>query len=263
MMVDRARLFTSSDLHNEKMISLGKLSAGLAHELNNPASAIERSAALLEDQLEVAETATQALGAAMLSDGQLSAVAEIRASSQAKGAHGVRSPIEQAGREEAIADWLADHGLDIAATDALADTGVTFEALDSLAEVVEGPALNAVLRWAAAGCAVRSLASEIRGSAMRVSRLVTAIKGFTNMDHAVVAEPVDLGSSPGNTVAALRSKAREKSVAVAFELEAGLLQVRGFDGQLSQIWGNLIENALDAVLVHGGHESARVGILTR
>ena len=51
-MVDRARAFTSSDLHDEKMVSLGKLSAGLAHELNNPASAIERSAALLEDRLE-------------------------------------------------------------------------------------------------------------------------------------------------------------------------------------------------------------------
>ena len=65
-MVDRARVFTSSDLHDEKMISLGKLSAGLAHELNNPASAIERSAALLEDRLEDAEVATRALGASRL-----------------------------------------------------------------------------------------------------------------------------------------------------------------------------------------------------
>ena len=79
-MLDRARLFTSSGLHDEKMVSLGKLSAGLAHELNNPASAIERSAALLEDRLEEAEQATRALGASRLTDAQLAAIDAVRAS---------------------------------------------------------------------------------------------------------------------------------------------------------------------------------------
>ncbi len=255
-MVDRARLFTSSDLHNEKLISLGKLSAGLAHELNNPASAMERSAALLDQQLEHAEMATQALGAAKLSDQQLSAVSSIRAACLAERPHGVRSPIEQSIREEAIADWLSDHGLETDGAEALADTAVTFEALDQLAKAVEGPALGAVLGWAAAGCAVRSLASEIQDAAMRISGLVTAIKGFTNMDRALVAEPVDLMPSLGNTVTVLKSKARTKSVAVAVELEPGLPRVRGFAGELSQMWGNLIDNALDAA-----PEGGRVEIL--
>src|ERR1035441_6208878 len=94
------------------MISLGKLSAGLAHELNNPASAIERSASLLEDRLEEAEAATHALGVARLSDAQLAAVDEVRSACMAKVTHEVRSSVERADREEAIADWLADHGLD-------------------------------------------------------------------------------------------------------------------------------------------------------
>jgi len=250
-MLDRARLFTSSDLLNEKMISLGKLSAGLAHELNNPASAIERNAVLLADRLEEAEEATRALGAARLSDEQLAAVDAIRDSCLSKRPEGVRSPVQQAEREESIADWLRDHSLGTETADALADTQVTFGALEQIAATVQGAALDAVLRWAAAGCAVRNLASEIQESAMRVSGLVTAIKGFTHMDQAMVAEPVDLGPSLGNTVVVLRAKAGQKSAMVSIDLESGLPPVRGFAGELNQIWGNLIDNALDAIPAGG------------
>ena len=128
---------------------------------------------------------------------------------------GVRSPIEHAEREEAIADWLADRGLDTAAAEALADTAVTTDALDRLAGAVDGPALDAALRWAAAGCSVRRLASEIQDAATRIAGLVLAVKGFTHMDQATAAGPVDLAQGLGNTVAVLKSKARAKSVAVA------------------------------------------------
>ena len=246
-MLDRARVFTSAGLHDEKMVSLGKLSAGLAHELNNPASAIERSAALLEDRLEDAEQATRALGASRLTDAQLAAIDAVRASCLASPVTGVLSPIQQADREDAVADWLADHGLDAAIAGPLSETAVTFDALDRIAEVVAGPPLDAVLRWAAAGCAVRAIASEIQEAAMRISGLVMAIKGFTHMDQATVAEPVDLTSSLGNTITVLKSKARAKSVAVTVNVEPQLPRVRGFVGELNQVWANLIDNALDAV----------------
>ena len=82
---------------------------------------------------------------------------------------------------------------------------------------------------------------------MRISGLVKAVKQFTTMDQAMVARPVDLGPSLGSTVAVLQSKAREKSVTVAVELEGNLPHVRGYGGELNQIWGNLLDNALDAV----------------
>jgi len=255
-MLDRARAFTSSDLHDEKLVSLGKLSAGLAHELNNPAAAIVRGASLLEDRLEDAERATRALGGARLTDEQLAAVDTIRAACLFKPVVGVRSPIEQAEREDEIADWLAEHGVDVAAAEALADTSVTIKALDHIAAAVHGPALNAVLRWTAAGCSVRSLASDIQEAAMRISGLVMAIKGFTHMDQATVAEPVDLARGLGDTVTVLRAKARAKSATVVIDVSPDLPRVRGFVGEINQVWSNVIDNALDAI-----PEAGRVDIL--
>lgn len=257
-MVDRARAFTSNDLHDEKMASLGKLAAGLAHELNNPAAAIERTAVLLEDRLEEAERATRVLGASSLTDEQLMAIDIVRASCTASLAHGVLSPIQRAEREDAIADWLDAHGLPSALATSLSETAVTLDSLDRIGAAVEGPALDAVLRWAAAGCSVRQLASEIQDAATRISGLVQAVKGFTHMDQATVAEPMDLAGHLGNTITILRSKARGKAVAVSVDVEPDLPRVRGFVGELNQVWANLIDNALDAV-----PEGGRVDVTVR
>jgi signal transduction histidine kinase len=224
--------------------------------LNNPASAIERSAALLKDRLKESEAAARELGVARLTESQLAMVDGVREACAAARERGVRSLIEEAEREEAMADWLADHGLQSALAETLADSAITLEALNQLAGAAEGPQLNAVLRWAAAGSAVRGLASEIQDSAARISGLVTAVKGFTHMDQAMVAEPVDLLKGLSDTVAVLKAKARAKSVAVAVEAEPGLPRVRGFAGELNQIWANLIDNALDAV-----PDSGRIEVL--
>ena len=254
-MIDRARHFTSSDLHDEKMASLGKLSAGLAHEINNPASAIERGAALLSKRLEDAGRAARSLGAAGLSAEQLVAVDAVRDACVETPDRGVLSPIQRAEREEAVADWLEVRGIrDDAVASGLSDTGVASATLDRIETAVGRAALEAAIRSVAAECAVRSIVSDIQEAATRIAVLVMAVKGFTHMDQAAIAGPVDLAASLGNTIAVLKSKARGKSVSVTLELEPGLPRVRGFAGELNQIWGNLIDNALDAVAGSGrGH----------
>ena len=247
LMLDRSRAFTSSGLHDEKMVSLGKLSAGLAHELNNPVAAMERSAALLDCRLQEVEEATLALGASALTAEQLKAVEEIHEACLIQCARGVLSPLEQARHEDALADWLQDHGVDTEVAGPLADAALNVDALDRMAAVVKGSTLDAVLRWQAAVRSARVISSEIQDAAKRVSGIVAAIKGFTHMDQAVVAEPVDVETSLGNTIAVLRSKARMKGVSIAIQVDPEVPPVLGFVGELNQIWANLLDNALDAV----------------
>jgi len=260
VMVDRARHFTSSDLHQEKMSSLGKLAAGLAHELNNPASAVARSAQGLKARLSEVETASRSLGAAQLSKAQQAAVATAAehclAASSVKLA---RSPIEQADREDSIADWLTRHHADIAAAEPLAQSAVTLDALDQLAEALDGEALEAALAWLVADCATYQLASEIETAASRIHNLVAAVKGFTYMDQASIPKPVDVRQGLADTLAVLNAKARGKQVRVSLDVEADLPRVQGFGGELNQVWANLVDNALDAASGHVAVAAGRQG----
>jgi len=247
VMLDRARVFTSSDLHEEKMSSLGKLAAGLAHELNNPASAVARSAKGLRLGLSELEAASRALGAVRLSEAQQSAVDRARGLClAAAGTAFGHSPIEQADREDALADWLGRQGADVAAAEALAASAVTLESLDELARALDREALRATLPWLVAGCATYRLASEIEASASKIHNLVAAVKGFTYMDQATMPKPVDVRQGLADTLAVLNAKARGKSVSVSLDVEADLPRIPGFGGELNQVWANLVDNALDA-----------------
>jgi signal transduction histidine kinase len=251
-MLDRARQFKISDLHDEKLISLGKLAAGLAHELGNPASAAVRSAKLLARSIDAAESAATALGEARLSEEQWrairGAVTDCAATSEFAGA----SVLARADRLDEITNWLEARGLDEACADPLAETGVTIAALDTLATKVQGDALRAAVRWIANGCGLRSLASEIDTATGRIQQLVKSVKGFTFMDHAPASEPIDIRGGIADTFTMLAAKTRAKSVDVALRLPEDLPRALGVGAELNQVWMNLIDNALDAVAA-GGH----------
>jgi signal transduction histidine kinase len=252
IMLDRARSFTSGDLRDEKLVSLGKLAAGLAHELNNPASAVVRSSKILIESLSGAEEASRSLAGAGLTAEQFAAIDRARAMCDAALGNAPRTPLERADREDELTDWLADHRATQEFAIPLADTGITPDALDLLAKTVKGDALEAALGWISANVLVKSLASEIERAAERIHDLVGAVKGFSYMDHAPAAEPVDIRRGIADTLTMLSSKSRAKGIKVDVDISDDVPRVHAVGAELNQVWMNLIDNAIDAVSM-GGH----------
>jgi len=250
-MLDRARVFKSSDLQNEKMISLGKLAAGLAHEINNPAAATVRGAKQLLESLAEADAASSAIGAAGLSVELFNSIEQVRSTCLAQPIGNVLSPIEQADREEEIADWLRDRQMDPTYAESLTATDITIDLLDKLANMTSADTLPVVLRWIAAGCTTHSLAIDIMKASTRISELVAAIKRFTYMDKSAKPELVNVETGLRDTIRVLASKVRSKRATITIDVEADLPYVHAIGGELNQVWLNLIDNALDAISESG------------
>src|SRR6266581_249259 len=246
VMSDRIRETTCIEQQRDRLASLGKLSAGLAHELNNPASAAKRATSQLRTILRRIKDASHELGRRELTSAQKSEIEKLEASFTQQD---VVPPdaLTIADLEDQIDSLLRSHGQNdlwqLAAD--LARRNIKPEVLESLFANLDGDTARAALVRIAASAEVASLLHEIESSTSRISDLVGAIKEYTYMDQAPV-QNVDIVKSLETTLTILNHKLKQ-GVAVQRDYQRVPLLVNSFGSELNQVWTNIIDNAIDAM----------------
>jgi signal transduction histidine kinase len=243
-----ARASESIALQQEKLAALGTLSAGLAHELNNPAAAARRTAAELEAALATLQDTIHHFVSSGVEreDAARLVVLQRRAVSAAAAAGGQDGGVAAADREDLLAGLLDDMGQEgwrLAEPLARADLDKAW--LDEVAAAA-GPATGAALEWVAASITAHSLVGELDESTARISELVGAIKDYTHMDRAAV-EDVDVHDGIESTLTILGHRLKQGRVTVERHYDRSLPFVTVHGSDLNQVWTNLIANALDAI----------------
>ncbi len=247
-MTTRVRDFTKQTQQEDKMAALGRLSAGLAHELNNPVAAVVRSADTLKDHLRATPETFKAVMHLSLTNGQVDAVNEafFRKIDQKAPA---LSLLERSSLEDDVTDWLDDHGVDAAVDLAgpLVEFGFTTDDLDWILDQIGDANLAGVTRWLVNNLVTEKLVMDISEASKRISTLVGSIKNYTHMDRGAGKESVNLPDGLHSTLTLLDYKLKQKRVTVSLDLPADLPAVCGWPGELNQVWTNLIDNAIDAM----------------
>ncbi|MBW4567873.1 MAG: cyclic nucleotide-binding domain-containing protein [Tolypothrix carrinoi HA7290-LM1] len=227
----------------EKLAALGKMSAGLAHELNNPAAAGRRAAGQLRENFQNLQNLALQLNS--LNKEQLNFIINFQL--QATQHTTKFDTLTQSDKEDEVTDWLEDHDVSNAwkLASTLVSAGIDAQKLDTLADNIPEDCLSNVLTWLEAALASHGLINDIEQSTSRISELVKAIKGYSYMDQAALQE-IDLHDGIENTLLILNHRLK-KGVIVKREYDKTLPRICAYASELNQVWTNLIDNAIDAM----------------
>ncbi|MBV8817753.1 MAG: cyclic nucleotide-binding domain-containing protein [Acidobacteriaceae bacterium] len=248
LMADRIREVSRADQQREKLMALGKFSAGLAHELNNPAAAARRSAEGLRQAMVVLRKAKSQLEAENLSHDQRMHISRLEEETLARALQPVAlDPIEQSDREDQLLTWLEDLRVPEAwkLAPELVENGITQDMLGAAATSFSGTLLGAVLQRLVTALTAQKLIGEIENATGRISDLVRAIKEYSYMDQAPEQE-VDIHQGIESTLTMLKFRLK-KGVTVTKEFDRTLPRLCAHGSELNQVWTNLIDNAVDAM----------------
>jgi signal transduction histidine kinase len=253
VMTNRVRNFTSLQQQDEKMMALGKLSAGLTHELNNPAAAIVRSSASLLEHLRLEPNDFKEIMAIRMEEKEVDAVTQKMWEVLERSEKPKLTLIERTELEDQITGWLDEHGVQRAAEIAenFLEDGFTCDDLCDFKAHVPVPYLSPVFNWINSNLVTRKMVADINEASKRISDLVRSVKNFTHMDQGKGKELTDIRDGIRNTLTMLHYRFKKGNVSPIEEYDETLPRINAMVGELNQVWTNLIDNALDAMETAG------------